>query len=209
MRRKKLVILGFGGHARSVADVALCAGYDELLFVDSNVRPEENFLGHPTQVSTENIDWSQWDVIPAAGDNLRRSQQFRDMEELGVIPVSLVSPHATLGAGSSLSVGCLVGHHAHIGPMTIIGCGCIINTAAVIEHESIVGNFSHISVHATIAGRSRLGEFSMLGAGATIIDGISVTAGVTVGAGGVVNRPISSPGTYVGVPVRKIEEASK
>ena len=44
-----LALLGFGGHARSVADVALTAGFDRLLFVDENVQRGESFLGFPVQ----------------------------------------------------------------------------------------------------------------------------------------------------------------
>ncbi|CAD2251687.1 UDP-N-acetylbacillosamine N-acetyltransferase [Stutzerimonas stutzeri] len=199
MNAQRLVILGFGGHARSVADVALVCGYSSLLFVDSNARDGEHFMGHPV-VAELDVIARTWDVFPGAGDNATRKQQCREIARSGVVPVTLISPLASVGVGSTIGVGCFVGHHAHIGPMAKVEEGCIINTGAIIEHESEVGAYAHVSVNATIAGRSALGSLSMLGAGATIIDRVKVGDGITIGAGAVVHRSISAPGTYVGVP---------
>jgi UDP-N-acetylbacillosamine N-acetyltransferase len=38
-----LLILGFGGHARSVADVAIASGITQLCFIDANAKPNESF----------------------------------------------------------------------------------------------------------------------------------------------------------------------
>lgn len=201
--RKSLLILGFGGHARSVADVALACGYDHLVFVDEMARPGENFLGHPVFSSLEAVAAVACDAFPAAGDNKKRNAQILQLRTLGLKLVSIVSPCASLGAGSTLAEGCFVGHHAHIGPLAVIGCGCIVNTGAVVEHEARVGDYAHISVNATIAGRSSLGSYSMLGAGAVIIDGVSVGSDVMIAAGAVVHRTVQEPGVYMGVPARK------
>ncbi|WP_252273530.1 NeuD/PglB/VioB family sugar acetyltransferase [Pseudomonas subflava] len=203
MKNQQLIILGFGGHARSVADVALSCGYSSLLFVDGNAREGENFMGHAVLAELDILSQS-CDVFPGAGDNKRRQQQCREIALLGLTPTTLISPLASIGAGSSIEGGCFVGHHAHIGPMAEIAQGCIINTGAIIEHESKVGAFSHVSVNATIAGRSTLGAFSMLGAGATIIDGVTVGDHIMIGAGAVLHRSTNVPGTYVGVPANRL-----
>lgn len=199
-----LVILGFGGHARSVADVAIAAGVPSLLFVDVNAQEGENFLGFPVVRAYTKAMPKDWLCMPAAGDNRRRKLQIDTALAAGWPLATLVSPCATIGAGATVAAGCFIAHHAHIGPMARIGTGCLINTGAIVEHECIVGNYTHVSVNATLAGRSRLGDFVFLGAGATVIDGISVTDSVMIGAGGVVIDSITHPGTYVGVPVKLI-----
>jgi len=201
---RKLLILGFGGHARSVADVALACGYVELLFVDEHARDGENFLGHPVITDIDSYVGQDWGVFPASGDNRKREIQCVIARELGFSLATLVSPKASIGAGVSISAGCFVGHNAHVGPMACLGSACIINTGAIVEHECQVGDFCHVSVNAAIAGRSRLGDYSMLGAGATIIDQVSVCNDVIVGAGAVISRSIEIPGTYVGVPARPL-----
>ena len=203
MTAKKLIILGFGGHARSVADVALACGYLDLLFVDSNAVPGESFLGYPVVQEFGHLDDSWCDAFAASGDGRQRREQCLTIARAGLQLVTLIAPSASVGAGSVIGPGCTVGHHAHIGPMAKIGRACIINTGAVVEHESRVGGYAHVSVNSTIAGRSELGAFSMLGAGATITDKVKVAGNVVVGAGAAVVASIESAGTYVGVPARK------
>lgn len=204
MSQKRLVIFGFGGHARSVADVAISCGYSDLLFVDANARPGEHFLGHSVINSLSGQALDGCAAFPASGDNQKRSQQCAEIRSLGLDLVALISPLASLGIGSVVAAGSFIGHHAHVGPMARIGAGCIINTAAIVEHESEVGDYSHVSVNSVIAGRSRLGMFSMLGASATIIDGVDVRDNIIIGAGAVVHRSIATPGTYVGIPAAKL-----
>lgn len=204
MASHKLVIMGFGGHARSVADVALACGYHELLFVERSAVPTENFLGHRVVQNLDCLDESWRDAFVASGNGLQRKEQCEAVERSDLNLVTLLSPFASIGVGSRISPGCFIGHHAHIGPMATIGRACIINTGAIVEHESVVGSYSHVSVNSVIAGRSKLGAFSMLGASATIIDRLSVADNVVIGAGAVVVTSIEKSGIYIGVPARKI-----
>lgn len=204
MSHKKLVIMGFGGHARSAGDIALACGYGEILFVEPTAFPGENFMGHRVVQSPDGLDGSWSEAFAASGDGKLRSEQCESIERRGLSLVSLISPLASIGIGSRISTGCFVGHHAHIGPMARIGAGCIINTGAVVEHEAVVGDFSHVSVNAVMAGRSRIGRLVMVGAGATVLDGVTVVDGVTIGGGGLVHRSIDASGVYVGVPVRPV-----
>lgn len=201
-----LVILGFGGHARSIADVALACGFNELLFVDENACAGEQFLQFPVVKSwdTSLILQSQWFAFPGSGDNVRRGRQCDDILSSGFRLATLVAPSASIGVGAELDEGCFVGHHAHIGPMARIGKASIVNTGAVIEHECVVGSFSHVSVNATMAGRSRLGSFSFLGAAATMIDNVEVCDRAIVGAGALVRQSIKEPAVFVGVPAKKL-----
>jgi sugar O-acyltransferase (sialic acid O-acetyltransferase NeuD family) len=202
-----LVLLSCGGHARSVADVALTAGFEPLCFVDEQARDGEISLGVPVQRGLP-PHTSGLVYMPCAGNNQRRLEQIRQLTEAGLPLASVISPRASIGHGAVVSPGCFVGHHAHIGPQARIGAGCIVNTAAVVEHDCVLGECCHVSVHSSVAGRSRLGEGVFVGAGAVVIDNVSVADGVIVGAGGVVVADIEEPGTYVGVPVRKVGDVS-
>jgi UDP-N-acetylbacillosamine N-acetyltransferase len=205
--RQGLLILGFGGHARSVADVALAAGYKDLLFIDPNARDGESFLGYPVRHTLPGALPEGWLCIAAVGDNRRRRSQIDSIREAGWPLATLIAPSATIGAGASVQAGSVIAHHAHIGPMAKIGTGTIVNTAAIVEHDCAIGDYVHVSVNAAVAGRSQLGDLVFLGAGAVVIDAISVGSEITVGAGGVVAESIAEPGVYVGVPARRIKDA--
>lgn len=201
---KSLLILGFGGHARSVADLAIVCGYKHLLFVDENAKSGEELFGYPVirELSRSLLDTGVWEGISAAGDNQRRSIQSSTLVALGLSLATLISPRATIGVGAHISPGCFIGHHAHIGPMASIGVGCIINTGAIVEHEVVVEGYAHVSVNATVAGRSSIGGMSFIGAGATVIDAIKVSRDVQIGAGACVVADITQSGLYVGVPAK-------
>jgi UDP-N-acetylbacillosamine N-acetyltransferase len=199
--------MGFGGHARSVADVALKAGYSQLLFVDENAKDGEVFLEFPVQrfMPAE----GSWLYMPCAGDNSLRLAQIRSLESANLPVATIVSPTATIAPGTALAPGCFVGHHAHVGPLTRLAAGCIINTGAIVEHDCNIGQGSHVSVHASVAGYCNLGDRVFLGVGSAVIDRISIGCDVTIGAGGVVIKSIEKPGVYAGVPVRLVSGFGK
>jgi UDP-N-acetylbacillosamine N-acetyltransferase len=204
-----LVIFGFGGHARSVAAVALASGVRSLLFVDENANENENFLGFPVIRELDGPLLEGWSCIPGVGDNLRRKSQV-ERAQLAHWPLAkVIAKNATIDADAGIAEGCFVGHHAHIGPCAQVGKGCIINTGAIIEHEAVVGDFSHVSVNAVLAGRSKIGSLVFVGVGAHIIDGVSVSDGVTIGAGAAVVNSLCLPGRYAGLPARRLEERPK
>lgn len=202
---KNLLILGYGGHARSIADVALSLGFEHLIFIDNNAKANEDFMGFPVVRECNNLPKEEWLCIPALGDNHQRHSQIIQSLKDGWRLATLIAPSATIGIRTKISLGCFVGNHAHIGPMTKIGIGCIINTGAIVEHECILGDCVHISVNATVAGRVKISDFVFAGASSVVIDRIEVGSNITIGAGGVVTSSLTRSGTYVGVPVKRIE----
>lgn len=199
----ELLILGFGGHARSVADIALACGYKKLLFLDAAAREGEHFLNFPVY---SHIAENHWQCFLAAGDNYRREEQMHHAVTNEWSIETLFSPHAYRGVGSEIGRGTLVAHHAHIGPVARIGDACIINTAAIIEHECDIGDFSHVSVNATLAGGVVLGRKVLIGVGATVRNGVTICDQTVIAAGATVVCDISEPGIYVGTPARLMKK---
>jgi len=205
MTPQGLLILGFGGHARSVADVALDLGIPRLAFVEAHVRPGDEFAGFPVVASMPGALQPGWAVLPAAGDNAERRLQFEGATSRAWPIERLISKRAYCGKGATIGAGSFVAHHAHLGPMVRVGRAAIINTAAVVDHESKIGDFAHVSVNTTIAGRCQIGNFVFVGAGATVIDKVRVADHVIIGAGATVVDDITEAGIYVGCPARRVE----
>lgn len=199
-----LYILGFGGHARSVADVALQRGIEYLIFIDPNARMAKADAQFTVLCNLPEQIEDGWAAFPAVGDNrIRQSVCASVKDNLA----TLVAHNASIGLKAEIGAGTFVGQHAHVGPFARIGTGVIINTGAVVEHDCVVGNFSHISVNATVAGSARVGSNVMIGAGATVIDRVTICDDVVVGAGATIIRDIEQAGTYVGTPAKLIGTA--
>jgi sugar O-acyltransferase (sialic acid O-acetyltransferase NeuD family) len=198
--KKSLVIYGCGGHARSLADVALANGIEHLIFVDDHAQPDEKQFGFDV-VKTISLE-KNMDCILALGDNEQRAALFESLQNDNII--TLISNHAHIGKNAQIAKGVFIANGAHIGPNTTIDVNTIINTHCVLEHDCVIGKHSHISVNAAVAGKCAIGDFVMIGIGASVIDGIKICSHVIVGAGAAVVDDITEPGTYVGLPARKI-----
>jgi UDP-N-acetylbacillosamine N-acetyltransferase len=193
-----LCIIGGGGHARSIADVALRTHIQRLLFVDK-FKAKDFIMGFPCHSDLLN---DSLDVIVGIGDNLKRSIIADLYKEKLVNVISLsayISRYAVMGNGN------FVGEGSHIGVESLIGYNNIINTHAVIEHECVIGNHTHISVNATILGKCKIGDFTFIGAGSVVRDCVSICNNVIVGAGSTVVKDIKEPGVYVGSPCVRIK----
>lgn len=193
-----IVILGCGGHARSVATVILDNNpLTELLFVDENAHAGETIFGFPV---VKSLPADAKNIFVAIGNNQRR-QQLSEGKKL----ISVISSRANISSGAIIEEGCFVAAGAYVGPLARIGRGTIVNTHSVVEHEVKVGEFCHIAPHTTICGRSTLKNNVFLGAGSTVIDKINICSDVIIGAGGVVIQNLDETGIYVGCPVKKIK----
>lgn len=199
---KKLVIIGASGHGKVVADIASNNGYDNIIFLDDNIHINE-CAGHPVIGKSTEIDNIEADVIVAIGNTLIRKQIQESIDESKLVtlihPKAVVSQDVVIGKGSVVMAGAVINASARIGK------GCIINTCASVDHDCVVNDYSHISVGSHLCGTVNIGSQTWVGAGVIVSNNVNICDKCTIGAGAVVVRNIENPGTYVGVPVRKIK----
>lgn len=202
MASNELYIIGCGGHARSVADVALSNNPNlNIVFVDENARANEKIWGFSV---VEKLIGKNKIVHFAIGANDLRKKKFNEIHSK--TSVTIIAKTAQLGKNSKTKDGCFVAHKAYIGPDAKIGVCSIINTASVIEHEVEIGDFCHVAPNAIICGRCKVGDNVFIGAGAVVKDNINICSNVVIGAGAVVINDIYKVGVYIGVPA-KIKES--
>lgn len=196
----ELVILGAGGHARVIADIARALGREVVGYLDDNpatITVEQSLLlGSIADVEA----FSTCRVIVAIGSNKTRRSIVLDHPDLVydtlIHPSAVVSPSVTIGEGS------VVMPHAVVNAGAAIGRHCIVNTGAVVEHDNRLADYVHVSPGAALGGTVAVGEGSHIGIGASVRNNVSICGGAVVGAGAVVVEDIESPGTYWGVPAK-------
>lgn len=196
---KKILIYGAGGHGKVVADIARLNGYEDIVFYDDNPTANENdgyMVVHNLQ------DYMDYDFVVALGNNeLREKICKKYFNNL----VTLIHPSAILAKNTVIKKGTVVMAGAVINSGTVIGEGNIINTCCSIDHDNNVGNYNHLSVNSHTAGAVTIGDRNTLGIGSNVINCVKIKSDCMIGAGAVVIRDIAEPGTYVGVPARKIK----
>ena len=204
--KKKLLIVGAGGHGSVVADIAGRNGfYEEIAFV-AKEQPKEGFA-YPYLGENAFAPGllEQYDVIVAVGNNQTRQGLMDELERTGATFATVVAPETYIASNVRIGKGTVVMPGAVINTGATIGSGVIINTTGSVDHDCIVGDFCHVSVGAHLCGGITLGERVWVGAGATIINGLSICADCMIGAGAVVISNIEESGTYVGVPARRVK----
>lgn len=198
----KIIILGAGGHAKVIADIALKCGYEVCGFLDDNAKADK-ILGFPILGKIEDcLKFTDCEFVIGIGSNAVRKMLS---EKYALSYATLIHPSAQIGAEVTIGNGTVVMANAVINPCTVIGNHVVINTASVVEHDNVIENYVHISPRAVTCGTVKIGEGVHVGAGATVINNISVCSGVIIGAGAAVVKNIAEKGTYVGVPAKIIK----
>lgn len=186
--KPRLLIVGAGGHGRSVAEAVLMAGQFNLVgFLDDGafVRGEAVWdlpvLGPAT--AFENYASHATHAVVAIGNNVLRQKLFAQLQSAGfesasvIHPKAIVSPRAQLCAGVAVMAGAIVGTEATLGQGAIVNCG------AVVDHHAQVHEFGHLGVNACMAGGSVLGALAWMQAGSAIGYGVQVEAGTVLRPG--------------------------
>ena len=146
---RKLVIIGASGHGKVVADIAVCCGYEDIVFLDDAEGVVES-AGFPVVGKVADAcHYADADFVVAIGN---AAIHERIQQQLGGSVVTLVHPGAVISRRAAIGRGCVVMAGAVINPDAVIGDGCIINTAASVDHDCVVGSFAHVSVGAHVAG---------------------------------------------------------
>lgn len=198
-----LIIIGASGHAEVIADIALKTGYNLVGFLDDNDTISE-VLGYKKlgKISDCLKYKSTCDFVIGIGNNAMRKRISEEYSELNF--VTLIHPTASIGLDVAIDKGTVVMPMAVINSCATIGKHSIINSGAVVEHDCSVGDFCLIAPHATLCGVVKVGNEVHIGAGAVVNQVLSICNNAMVGSGSVVIKSITEPGTYVGVPARKI-----
>lgn len=195
---EKIIILGKGGHAESLADIVEkenkyeIAGY---VINDNNQQSEE--ARYPVIGSDMDLEQIFKSGIKNAalgigylGKSDLREKLWNKLKTIGYTLPVICDPSAIMAENIQLGEGTMVGKGAIINANASIGKMCIINTGAIIEHDCRVDDFSHVSVGSVLCGNVRVGRASFIGANATVIQGKNIGSQCTVGAGTTIRRNV-------------------
>ena len=196
------IILGAGGHGAVIADILYKSGADFLGFLDDTLLVGTEILGSKVLGGFDSCTEYQ-NVLFLIG--LGYNDQRKKIAEKYNIEYGIaIHPSAIIGHSVKISVGTVLMAGSIVNPRTTIGRHCIINTNASVDHDNTLGDFVHISPGAALAGHVKVGDNTHIGIGAAVRNEITISHNTTIGAGAAVVKDITIPGTYVGVPARKI-----
>ncbi len=202
---KPLILIGGGGHCKSVIEAAESAGYQILGILD---MPNE--IGKEV-LSTKVIGTD--DDIPAYVDKAEfiisvgfiknpatRIKLYNRVKEVGGKLATVIASTAHVSKYAKIGEGTVVMHHAFVNAGATVGNNVILNTFTNVEHDAVIGDQSHISTGTMVNGDCKVGERCFIGSQSVLANGITIGDDIIVGAGSLVRKSISQKGIYSGNP---------
>jgi sugar O-acyltransferase (sialic acid O-acetyltransferase NeuD family) len=206
LQLRPLVIFGSSGHAVSVANVALSAGYKIECFIDGK-KNGSDLLGYKIMgdiAGPGNADSLSFAI--AIGDNAAREKVYKDLVEKfpNLHFPSLVHTSAVISFFTEIGDGTVVMPKAVLGPNSKVGKFCLINTQASIDHDSVMLDYSSLAPGALTGGNVEIGLRSAISIGAIIKHGLKIGDDSVVGANSYLNKDLPNNQVAYGTPAKQV-----
>ena len=186
----QIVLIGGGGHCKSVIDVIEQEGSFEIAgIVDKPEFFGSNVLGYPvigSDLDLKNLAKKYHNAMITVGQINSPSIRIKLYElanDSGFVLTSVISPKAYMSKHSKIGNGSVVMHNATVNANVSIGDNCIINSKALIEHDCYVSNHCHISTNAIVNGNVKIESNCFIGSSATIRESITIKKNSFIRAG--------------------------
>lgn len=206
-----IVIVGAGGHAISITNVASSCGMKVVAYVDDS-KSGSRVLGIPVITRQHCIDtYSDENFVIAIGDNSVREHIYKEYKSdlpNSKFP-SLIHQSAVVGINSRIGNGTVVMPQANVGPNSIVGELCIVNTSSSIDHDCDMQSFSSIAPRVVTGGNVKIGIRTAVSIGTSIKHGIVIGDDVVIGANSYVNKEIDNNIVAYGTPCKVVRTRTK
>ncbi len=205
---KNLVLIGGGGHCKSVLDSALrMSAFNNIVVTDFDSAPGTIILGNISIAGSDDIlsdlrnEGYNYAFITVGSikSSALREKLVKKAISFGFGFPSIIDPSASISRFSKIQDGTFIGKNAIVNANVSLGKHCIINSGAIIEHDCNVGDFSHVSVGSILCGNVTVGARSFVGAGSTIVQGKTIGSNVIIGANSTVLSDIPDNNTVYGL----------
>lgn len=202
---KPLILVGGGGHCKSVIEAAESAGYNILGVLDTPENVGKQVLAYSVIGTDDDIPKyvDKAEFIITVGFIMNpaiRVRIYNRIKEAGGRLATIVASTARVSKYASVGEGTVVMHQAFVNAGAQIGENCIINTFCNIEHDAHVGDQCHISTGTMVNGDCKVGERVFVGSQSVLANGITIGDDIIVGAASFVRKSISEKGIYSGNP---------
>ncbi len=190
--KPRLLVVGAGGHGRSVAEAAMLSGQyvlagfvDDVMAVGSPIW-HTSVLGSTADLKVYAASCDK--AVVAIGNNTLREILVTRLIGLGFKLTTVIHPKAIVSPSAVIGNGCVIMAGAIVGTEVQLGLGVIANCGSVVEHHAQVHDFGHLGVNASMAGGAILGRKAWLQAGSTLGYGVNIQSGNTPAPVGAMDR---------------------
>ena len=189
MSKERIVLVGGGGHCRSVIDVIeLEEKYEIIGIIDKKELIGQRVLGYEViacddDLSTVFIECQNAVItVGQVKSNSIRVKLFEKLKSIGFTLPVIKSPLAYISKHTKIDEGTVIMHHSIINSNVLVGKNCIINTKALLEHDVTVEDSCHISTASVINGGVVVKEGTFFGSNAVSRESIEISGFIKAGS---------------------------
>jgi len=196
--KKKIILLGAGGHAKSCIDVIDSTGEFSIDgFVDNNDSLKRvlniPIIGNDLNLKDLRLKYKYAFITLGQIKSYRlRKKLFEKLLSFEYEIPTFKSKYSIVSNRSFIGKGSVIMHGAIVNTDSEIGSNCIINSRSLIEHDVKIDNHVHISTGAILNGGVEVGEGVFIGSGTIIKQGVKIAENCVIGAGLFIENDISS-----------------
>lgn len=202
--KKKLILIGAGGYAKSVIDSLEFDRYEIVGFIDDIKTGEHlgySILGN----SLENFNPKTHCFFVCIGNNKKRTIWYNKILEKGFEIINIIDKSAIVSKNIRIGKGIFIGKLAIVNSDVTLGNNIIVNTKALLEHGTSVGDNSNVSTNTAVNGDTKIGKNCFIGSSSVLNGQLTIGDGAVIGSGTVVIKDVKENTTVVGVPGRVIK----
>lgn len=192
----EIALIGNGGHAK---EIMAQMGVEIIRFVqDSDYVPEKNVL------PLSKFNPEKYKILIAIGDSEIRKKVCNLLPKetkyfTFIHPTSQIFDKKNkIGDGSFIGPNCILTTNISIGNHSSL------LRSVNIGHDVKIDNFFSAMPNTVISGNVTIGECCYFGNNSSVKEKIILKDSIKIGMNAAVVKNINEPGTYVGVPVKKL-----
>lgn len=189
---KEIILIGGGGHCKSVIDVIEQTGIYEIAgIIDKKENIGKKVLGYSVIGTGDEIPHLAKDgyyflvTVGQIKSPQIRIKFFEQIEKYTHNIATIISPLAHVSPYAKIGKGTIVMHHALVNAGATVGKNCIVNTKALVEHDATIEDHCHISTGAIINGGTIVKKGTFFGSNAVSKEYITIPSNSFVKAGSI------------------------
>jgi sugar O-acyltransferase (sialic acid O-acetyltransferase NeuD family) len=190
---KDIILIGGGGHCKSVIDVIEQEGRFKIVgIIDKPELLKTDVLGY--KVIGNDLDLSDLSkkykyalvTVGQIKSPLLRIKLFDLAVRAEFVLPTIISARAYVSKHASIGQGTIVMHDVLINANSKIGSNCIVNSKALIEHDVVIEDHCHVSTGSIINGGVTVKANCFIGSGSITRESITIKSNSFIKAGSLV-----------------------
>lgn len=213
MMDNKILLVGGGGHCKSVLDaLQRSKQFTTIGIIDKKENIGKKIMNVEIIGCDDDLPnlfkqgyKNAFVTVGSVGNPSLRVKLSNLLEDIGFKIPLITDPSSVISEFSNIGDGVFIGKNSVINAGVVIGKGAIINTSSTIEHDCIIGEYTHIAPGALLCGDVNVGAYSHIGAKSVVKQQIKIGANTTIGMGSVVLKDIKDSTLAYGCPCKEVK----